>query len=192
MGDDPELLPAVAGDDPLGRLDRRAGPASGSLPEPNGIPWPIQRASVLYSGEPTANFLPPPWGICAVGFLRSRLGLGSGREDPTAPPFLDQRLVVRLRVEPQQAEPEPVLPGGLAVAAPGVAAVLREDRHDLADEVDRPGVGEVGDDDLDRRRPGPRPSTSIVVEPSPVGRIRPSASTVGDLGIAARSISPKP
>ena len=41
------------------------------------------------------------------------------------------------RLKAEQRKPEAVLPAALAVAAATVAAILGEDRHDLADEVDR-------------------------------------------------------
>ena len=41
------------------------------------------------------------------------------------------------RLKAEQRKPEAVLPAALAVAAASVAAILGEDRHDLADEVDR-------------------------------------------------------
>src|SRR2546430_7021945 len=49
----------------------------GSASGPNGIPCSTQRRSVLYSGEPMANFRPPPCGTWAVGFLSSRLPEGA-------------------------------------------------------------------------------------------------------------------
>jgi hypothetical protein len=71
------------------------------------------------------------------GLAQQQALLGRGGEEPAAPAFEDQRLVIQGRLEPQQADPEAVLAGGLAVAAAGVAPELREDRDDLVGEVDR-------------------------------------------------------
>src|SRR5262249_5694268 len=56
--------------------------------------------------------------------------------EAAAAAFLDQRGEVDVRLEAEQREFEAVLPGGLAVAAAGVAAELGEDGHDLVAEVD--------------------------------------------------------
>ena len=57
--------------------DRDPRPARGSSPAANGMPWPIQRAIVRYSGEPIASRLPPPWAIAAVGLSSIRLAPGA-------------------------------------------------------------------------------------------------------------------
>src|SRR5262249_45390487 len=63
---------------------------------------------------------------------------GGGQQAPAAG-LLDEGGVVHLGDEAEQGEGEPVLAAGLAVAAAGVTAQLREDRHHLVGEVDRQG-----------------------------------------------------
>ena len=110
-----------------------------------------------YSSESASIRLPPPWGTVAGRLGQQQALLGRGREEPAAAAFLDQRLVVELRLEAEQGEPEAVLAARLAVAAAGVAAELGEDRDDLVGEVDGPPVGELADGD---RHPGFPPSRS--------------------------------
>ena len=73
--------------------------------------------------------------------------LGGGGEEPTPTPFLHERLVIERGLEPEQAQPESVLTARLAVAPARVAAELREDRHDLIGEIDRPTGRELADGD---------------------------------------------
>src|SRR5207245_7057225 len=70
--------------------------------------------------------------------------LRSRRKDSPAAVLTHQGLEVERRLEAQEAEPEAVLPAGLAVAAAGVAAQLGKDRNHLVRKVDRPAGGKLG------------------------------------------------
>ena len=81
--------------------------------------------------------LPPPWAMRAGRLEQQQAVSGAAGKSAAAAVFLDQRLVVELRLEAEQRQLEAVLAARLAVAAAGVAAELGEDRHDLVGEVDR-------------------------------------------------------
>jgi hypothetical protein len=70
--------------------------------------------------------------------------LRSRHADATSTSLLHDVIVVFGRFEAEERQPESVLTAALAVAAAGVAAVLREDRHDLRVEIDRPRLAGVG------------------------------------------------
>src|SRR5262249_15775019 len=62
--------------------------------------------------------------------------------DPAAVKFAGEPVVVTVRVEAEQGQPEAVLAAGGAVAAPLVAAGPHKDRHHVALEADGPvGLG---------------------------------------------------
>ena len=63
------------------------------------------------------------------GFLRCR------RKHPPAMRFIDQRVVVEFRLKGEERKPEAILPRSLAVAAPGIATRLRQDRLDVIHKV---------------------------------------------------------
>ena len=50
-----------------------------SLVEGPIMPSAIQRLSVVYSGDPRCNRLPPSWGASREGFFRRRLSSGECR-----------------------------------------------------------------------------------------------------------------
>ena len=57
------------------------------------------------------------------------------------PPAIElpcQPMVVPIGVEAEQGQPEAVLAAGRSMAAPGIAAGLHEDRHDIELEADGP------------------------------------------------------
>ena len=84
--------------------------------------------------------------------LEQQAGVGRRGEQPPAPTFLDERLVIERRFEAKQAEPEPILPARLAVAAAGVATEFGEDRNHLVGEMHRKARGKVFDAHRNRRR----------------------------------------
>ena len=61
--------------------------------------------------------LPPPWATTPVALSSSRLLSGDGGEDAPAAGFLDQGVVIDVRLEAEQRQLEAVLAAGLAVAA---------------------------------------------------------------------------
>ena len=83
------------------------------------------------AGCPSSIFLPPPCGTWPVALSSSRLLSGAAGKMRRPRASIDQGLIVRRRVEAEDAELEAVLPLGLAVAAAGVAAGLGQDRNDL-------------------------------------------------------------
>ena len=138
-GHDPVL--GVDGDPGHGRVGRPC------RRHPGGDPAADRACTRRESGS---SFLPPPWGTRPVAFSRKQARVRGGGEQPPAAALLHQGLVVEVRLEAEQREPEPVLAARLAVAAAGVAAELGEDRHDLVGEVDRQVLVGV----LDRQRDG--------------------------------------
>ena len=182
-GDDPELLAPLAGDGPLRWLDGERGELGIlALADRHPLADPAGQRVVL--GRADGELLAP-----AVGDLGRRLADQeargrAGREHSPPPPVLDQRLVIRLRVEPEQAETEAVLAAGFAVTTAGVATVLGEDRHDLADEPNGPEIGEVGD--LHRDIHGP-PVARNLDQGDPLSDRPDQARLIdrGDLGVPA-------
>ena len=61
--------------------------------------------------------------------------VGRRCEDATTARFLDDRLIVELRVEAEQRQLESVLPALLSMTTAGVAAIATEQRLDLVDEI---------------------------------------------------------
>ena len=146
------------------------------------------RAGSGRTGEPTSSFRPPPWGTCGGGLLEQEAPLGRGGEDPTAPGLAGDGGVVGVGVEAQERELEAVLPAGLAVAGPGVAAGPGEDRLDVA--LERGPVGAPAPGGTPRVaarsqairdriiiRPPPR-TRSARGHPTPVGGFSNNAATI--------------
>ena len=70
-------------------------------------------------------------------FQQEQAFTGSGREEATASTFLDEELVIVIRVEPKQGKLKSILTTRLAVTASRVTPELCEDWSDLVFEVDR-------------------------------------------------------
>ena len=126
-----------------------------------------------------------------------------GREATTTS-FLDEELVIFVRVEAQQRQLEAVLATRLAVTATAIAAELGEDRHNLVGEVDRHIVGQTGDGDLQVRllarrigrddrggSVGDRSEQPLGVNLDDVGRLAGEAHLAGMVPHLARAVDPR-
>ena len=139
--------------------------------------------------------MPPPCGIRPVGLGQEQAAIGRGGKDAPAAGFLDDGVVIEDRIEAEQRQLEAVLPAGPAMTAAGVAAMQRQQRHDVVDEMQRPGLVEVLDVDLDLpcftlklngdfgSPPGERPDKALLRDADNAGRLHAitgGASHVGD------------
>ena len=70
-------------------------------------------------------------------FEQEETAIRRRREQSASASFLDQMFVIFRRFETEQRKPEAILAARFAVTAPGVAARLREDWHDLIREINR-------------------------------------------------------
>src|SRR5262249_51830231 len=86
----------------------------------------------------------------AGGLGQQQALFGGGREQAPATPLPDQRVVIELGVVAQERQPEAILTARLAMASASIAAVPRQDRLDLVDEVDELHVVAIADLDIER------------------------------------------
>ena len=78
-------------------------------------PWAFPRPSIGQHAvlvRADLHSLAAAVGTCPTAFFKSRLPRAR-RKEPPPPGLLDQRLVIKVRLEPQQTETEPVLATGL-------------------------------------------------------------------------------
>ena len=91
----------------------------------------------LYSGEVLAKRTPPPCFTWNVGFMQDQALLGILEIDAAAVGILDDGFVVGRGIVAEDGKAKAVLPFERAVAATVVAAVLGEQRRDIALEAER-------------------------------------------------------